>query len=85
MKGKSASTAAASINIRLNIPLMAVENSIRGYQSKDRAMCPPFGGDDYLCREVQLSPTAQLPENSDKESFDETAENRHHRRAGNCR
>ena len=41
---------------------MAVENNIPGYQSKDRAACPPFGGDDYLCREVQLSPTAQLPE-----------------------
>ena len=41
---------------------MALENNIRGYQSKDRAACPPFGGDDYFCREVQLSPTAQLPE-----------------------
>lgn len=64
---------------------MAVENIIRASQSKDRVTRQPFGGDDYLCRGVQLSPTAQLPENSDKESFDETAENRHHRRAGNCR
>ena len=64
---------------------MALENIIRCYQSKDRAACQPFGGDDYLCREVQLSPTAQLPEIQFKESFDETAENRHYRRAGNCR
>jgi hypothetical protein len=41
---------------------MAVENSTRVCQSKDRAARQPFGGDDYLCREVQLSPTAQLPE-----------------------
>jgi hypothetical protein len=64
---------------------MSVENIIRGYQSKDHAARPPFGGDDYLCREVQLSPTAQLPEIQFKESIDETAENRHHRRAGDCR
>jgi len=41
---------------------MALENSIRGYQSKDPARSQPFGGDDYLCRKVQLSLTAQLPE-----------------------
>jgi hypothetical protein len=41
---------------------MAVENIIRRYQSKDRAARQPFGGDDNLCRGVQLSPTAQLPE-----------------------
>ena len=41
---------------------MAVENSTRRYQSKDRAARQPFGGDDYLCRKVQLSLTAQLPE-----------------------
>ena len=63
---------------------MAVENIIRRCQSKDHGVRPPFGGDDYLCREVQLSPTAQLPEFSQR-NFDETAENRHHRRAGNCR
>ena len=39
---------------------MAVKNITRSYQSKDRASSPPFGGDYYLCRNVQLSPTAQL-------------------------
>ena len=29
-------------------------------QSKDRARSQPFDGDYYLCRKVQLSPTAQL-------------------------
>ena len=68
---------------------MAIENSIRGYPSKDRAdnddgICLQLLVEDvYLCREVQLSPTAQLPEFSFQKLFDETAENRHHRRAWN--
>jgi hypothetical protein len=66
MKGNNVSKVAASSNVCLNIPLMAVENIIRRYQSKDRAARQPFGGDDYLCREVQLSPTAQLPESQSK-------------------
>ena len=64
---------------------MAVENITRASQSKDHGTCQPFDGDDYLWRGVQLSPTAQLPEIQSKKVFDETAENRHHRRAGNCR
>src|SRR5215212_10529841 len=43
--------------------VLTVSNSILNDQYKDRAS-PPFGGDDYFCRGVQLSPTAQLPEYS---------------------
>ena len=46
---------------RLNIQADGCASDRSG-QSKDRAPSQPFGGDDYLCRKVQLSLTAQLPE-----------------------
>jgi hypothetical protein len=50
-------------------------------RSKDLAASQPFGGDYYFCRDVELSLTAQLLKQIQSKKFDETAENRHHRRA----